>query len=71
MFRLYLLFLSILSHIGTFAQRGKIRPEWDIDGGNAVSHHHGNDDVDIWLSVVFLIVISVILFLSSNNDKKH
>jgi hypothetical protein len=38
-----------------FAQRGKVRPEWDINGGG--SHHSIDDDLYSFLFIVGLVVL--------------
>lgn len=48
------LFLSICQTF-VFAQRGKVRPEWDINGGG--SHHSIDDDLYSFLLIVGLIVL--------------
>jgi len=48
------LFLSICQTF-VFAQRGKVRPEWDINGGG--SHHSIDDDLYSFLLMVGLIVL--------------
>lgn len=45
-----------VSCIVTFAQRGKVRPEWDIDYGNRTVHHI-NDDIWSFLLVVGIIIM--------------
>ena len=40
-----------------FAQRGKVRPEWDINGGG--SHHSIDDDLYSFLLIVGLIVCTI------------
>lgn len=52
------LVIMVLSHIAVYAQRGKIRPEWDICYGNRSSH---NLDNDLW-SFLFIIGIIIIAF---------
>ena len=55
--RLYSLLLCIISQISVFAQRGRVRPEWDIDGGNSSSHHSVNDD--FYSTLLFLGLIAL------------
>jgi hypothetical protein len=45
----------------TFAQRGKVRPEWDINGGG--SHHSIDDDLYSFLFIVGLVAL-YFLFLA-------
>lgn len=56
--RIYLIIVMVLIQIAAFAQRGKVRPEWDLDGGNSVSCH-GVDD-DMW--GFFLMIGIIVLF---------
>ncbi len=55
-----LIFINILSNIAIFAQRGKVRPEWDFDGGKSVSHHNIDDDL---YSTLFFFGIILFFFL--------
>lgn len=57
--------------ITTFAQRGKVRQEWDIDG----SHYYHNFDDDMY-SFLFIVFIVVIIFVVAalkgyRNDTKN
>lgn len=63
-----------MSHMVTFAQRGKVRPHWDIDGGG--SHHSVDDDLWSFLFIVGLIVlyfayIAIKGSLSNSRDKSN
>ena len=44
-----------------FAQRGKVRPEWDLDGGHNVLRHDTNND-DMW-SFLLIIGAAALFFL--------
>ena len=57
---IYTMFL-IFCQTFTFAQRGKVRPEWDINGGG--SHHSVDDDLYSFLFIVGLVAL-YFLFLA-------
>lgn len=57
---IYTMFL-IFYQTFTFAQRGKVRPEWDINGGG--SHHSIDDDLYSFLFIVGLVAL-YFLFLA-------
>ena len=57
---IYTMFL-IFCQTFTFAQRGKVRPEWDINGGG--SHHSIDDDLYSFLFIVGLVAL-YFLFLA-------
>lgn len=57
---IYTMFL-IFYQTFTFAQRGKVRPEWDINGGG--SHHSIDDDLYFFLFIVGLVAL-YFLFLT-------
>lgn len=47
----------VIIQIAAFAQRGKVRPEWDFDGGESVSRHSIDDDLWSFLLIIGLIVL--------------
>ena len=53
--RLVLVIITAFCQMLVFAQRGKVRPEWDINGGG--SHHSIDDDLYSFLLIVGLIVL--------------
>lgn len=40
-----------------FAQRGKVRPEWDFNNGDNVVHHSLNDDMYSFLFIIGIVIV--------------
>lgn len=69
--RIYLISTSILFSLYAFAQRGRVRPEWDLDDGN-YSTSSSDGDPSFYLILLILMIVGVILFniaLKSSNKK--
>ena len=69
--RLVTIILLTVIQVVAYAQRGKVRPEWDINGGG--SHHSIDDDLYSFLFVVGLVALFFIFLairgaLSSSRD---
>ena len=60
-----------LSSLFVFAQRGKVRPEWDFDGGRSVSHHNIDNDMYSFLFIIGIIVIVLIFAAIKGNMNKQ
>ena len=66
--RLVAIIILATFQVVAFAQRGKVRPEWDIDGGG--SHHSVDDDLWSFLFFVGLIVLPFIYIAIKGALKK-
>ena len=53
--RLVTIILLTIIQVVAYAQRGKVRPEWDINGGG--SHHSIDDDLYSFLFIVGLVAL--------------
>ena len=67
--RISLLFIAFLPQINAFAQRGKVRPEWDF--GGSVSHHSIDDDFYSFLSIIVIIIIVFIIAAIKGNKNQN
>ena len=58
--RLFLLIIGVLSHIYTFAQRGKVRPDWDLmnDSKEVVSNSDSIIEGILFWIIIFIIQVS-------------
>ena len=61
--RIYLIIVIIFIQFAVYAQRGKVRPEWDLDGGGSASRH--NVDDDMWGFLLMIGIIVVVLIYSA------
>lgn len=61
--------LFALFQIVALAQRGKVRPEWDLDGGGSVSHHSIDDDM--WGFFLLIGIIIVVFIYSAIKGSKN
>jgi hypothetical protein len=68
--RLSLLTISLLLQIYAFAQRGRVRPEWDLmDNGEKVVSTSDDIGVTILFYIILFVLIVFFIWLKGNMDR--
>ena len=67
--RLLTIVLLATIQVVVLAQRGKVRPEWDFDGGYNVLRHDTNDDMWSFLLVIGAVVLYFLYYYIKGHSK--
>ena len=68
--RLISIVILAIIKVVAYAQRGKVRPEWDFDGGHNVLRHDTNDDMWSFLLIIGAVALFFLYYYIKENSKR-